>query len=149
VTKAETHVAELGRKAVRLQFLKDEADTVGSSYKNVARRIEEVEVSIATGTKENNLFVIDHAFVPKLPVRPKQLTNVVLGTIIALLIAATFCLVLERLDQTSKGKEDAERILGYPLLGFVPRVELAEIPADADGAPTRIELVALREPRGS
>src|SRR5688500_18675736 len=73
VEKPENRVAEIGRKAVRLQYLKEESDAVAASYKNVAHRIEEVEVSIATGTKENNLFVIDLALTPKFPVRPRKL----------------------------------------------------------------------------
>jgi capsular exopolysaccharide synthesis family protein len=148
VAKAEARVAEIGRKAVRLQFLKEEADTIAASYKNVARRIEEVEVSIATGTKENNLFVIDRALPPQLPVRPRKLLNISLGLVMGVLLGFGLCLLLEYLDQTIKGKEDAEALLGYPLLGFVPRVELDEFPAPVNGERVPIELIAMHQPRG-
>lgn len=149
VEKAELRVAEIGRTAVRLQFLKEESDNVAASYKNVARRIEEVEVAIATGTKENNLFVIDRALVPRLPVRPRKLLNLALGTVLGLILGFASCLLLEYLDQTIKGKDDAERLLGYPLLGFVPRAEAGELSVAADGSRTPIELVAMQSPRGN
>ncbi|HZV00227.1 MAG TPA: polysaccharide biosynthesis tyrosine autokinase [Planctomycetota bacterium] len=147
VSKAEERVAEIGRKGVRLQFLKEEADTIATSYKNVARRIEEVEVAIATGTKENNLFVVDRALTPRLPVRPRKTLNVAGSVVFGFLFAFAFVLLLEYLDQTIKGKEDAERLLGYPLLGFVPRVDEAETQSPEGRVP--IELAGLHRPRGA
>lgn len=139
IKAAEGRVAELGRKAVRLQFLKEEFDAVGASYKNVARRIEEVEVSIATGTKENNLFVVDPALVPKEAVRPRKTLNVALGTVFGAVLGFLLCFLIEYLDQTIKTKEDAERILRFPVLGFVPKGEGAD----------PIELAAIDHPRGA
>ncbi len=109
VEAAEKRVAEIGRKAVRLQLLKEESDTVGSSYKNVARRIEEVEVAIATGTRENNLFVIDEALTPKFAVRPRKSLNLLLGAIAAVVFGVVVCVVLEQLDMTIRSKDDAVR----------------------------------------
>jgi capsular exopolysaccharide synthesis family protein len=150
VTKAERKVTELGRKAVRLQFLKEESDTVAASYKNVARRIEEVEVAIATGTKENNLFVIDAALVPEFPYKPRKVVNLSLGLAVGLLLGALMAFLLDQLDQTIKTKDEAERLLRYPVLGYVPRAERELVPDAAERRSGRaLELVAQTQSRGA
>jgi len=141
VSKAEATVAELGRKAIRLNILRDESSTVNTSYQNVARRIEEIELAIATGSKANNLFVIDRALDPQRPVRPRKVLNLALGAALGLLLGVGLAFLLEHLDDTVKGKEDVEALLGYPVLGFLPRVEVEAVVAGA------IELTALRDPR--
>jgi capsular exopolysaccharide synthesis family protein len=149
VGKAEAMLLDLGRKAVRLQSLKDEADAVEGSYKNVAQRVEEVEIAMATGTKENNLFVIDSATPPPDPVKPKKALYLAIGGLLGLMAGIGLCFLLEYLDNTLKGKEDCERLLAYPILGFVPRVHSPNATVRTGQEPLTVELTAFREPRAA
>lgn len=152
---AGERVAALGRKGIRLQMLREEAETIASSYRNIAKRIEEVEVAIATGAKANNVFLIDPALEPSVPISPRKRMNLLLGALFGVLAGAGLCFLLEHLDDTVKSQEEVEHLLGYPVLGFVPRVDAAAAAVQAAGSngggnghgPPAIELTAVCDPR--
>jgi len=84
------------------------------------------EVDIAGMLRTNNLRVLDPALPPRKHVRPNLLLNLVLGSGLGLLLGLLFVAVIERLDNTIKTQEDIEGLLGLPLLGLLPSIELAE-----------------------
>lgn len=119
-------------------------DTVNSSYRSVMQRIEEVELAAATETKDNSVFVIDAAEVPLYAASPNKRRELGMAILFGLAGGIGLCFLVDYLDRSIKNKEDVERILQLPVLGFVPAVE--DAPADAA---TRglIEVRAATEPR--
>jgi capsular exopolysaccharide synthesis family protein len=138
VTESEGRMSELGRKAILLDLLKQEADQIAASYKSVTSRIEEVELAMATGSRESNIFIIDRALVPDSPIRPRKGIYILTGAAMGLIAGFTLAFALEHLDNTIKGKTDIEELTGYPVLGFVGRVNESTGP---------VELSALSSPR--
>jgi capsular exopolysaccharide synthesis family protein len=150
LAEAEARAADLGRKNVQLQLLREEAESIATSYKAIVRRIEEVEMAIAAGDKTSNIFVIDRALEPALPVRPMKRLNLALGAILGLLAGIGVCFLLEYLDHTVKSKDELERLLPHPVLGFAPPVSAETLAALGNGdGPIAPELAAARDPRSA
>jgi succinoglycan biosynthesis transport protein ExoP len=92
IDQTKVTLADLGRRAIRLQALRGEAETAETSLRQVAHRIEEVELAMATGSKAENLQVIDEARAPTDPVRPKKAVDLALGAALGLTLGALACL---------------------------------------------------------
>ncbi len=70
--------------------------------------------------KSFNIYIVDRAEVPKSPVRPRRLLNVLLSVIVGLFGGVGIAFFLEYVDNTFKKPEDVEEKLSLPLLGVIP-----------------------------
>lgn len=82
--------------------------------------------------KANNVSVLAPADVPVVPVKPKKLLNILLAVIIGFLGGMSLAFFFEYLDDTVKGAEDLDRVVRWPFLGNVPKI-------DAGGKMTEFE----------
>lgn len=71
----------------------------------------------------NIISVIEPATVPSEPVNPSTPSLVVLSAIIGFTLGAGAAYLLEYLDDTLKTRDDVERVLGLPILGYIPRTK--------------------------
>jgi len=70
----------------------------------------------------NYVRVVDPAQVPTTPTKPKVLQNTLLAAVVGLMLAAGAALLIEYLDDSVKGQDDIEQVLGLPTLASIASV---------------------------
>lgn len=83
----------------------------------------QTETSVARRQQENretNVHVIDRAFVPGSPSYPSLRKDLSMGLGAGFLLGLALVLLLEFLDRTIKNGEEAEKLLGLPVLAVIP-----------------------------
>jgi capsular exopolysaccharide synthesis family protein len=78
-------------------------------------------VAVLENQNVGNSRIISQALVPKRPVSPKILLNLALGGFLGVLLGVGTALLLESMNQSLKNIEEANRLLGFPLLGTIPQ----------------------------
>jgi capsular exopolysaccharide synthesis family protein len=99
------------------------ANTIGKVF---SERIDELEGAEGT-VPLIKVSIAEPAIKPVVPIRPKPLLNVTLALIVGLMIGIGFAFLLEYLDISVKTAEEAERLLGLPVLGQIPLIKANEI----------------------
>lgn len=72
--------------------------------------------------------IIDHAVLPTSPISPRPTRDLILGLILGLLAGVALAAALDALDRSIKLPSEADRLLGAPGLGGVPRFRSGRIP---------------------
>jgi len=113
---------EMDQIASRIQA---EKERVGNFSKTASRTLSLDDSSsvLTVGLKANNISIQDRAVVPILPVRPKKRSNILLSMIISLFAGIGLAFFFEYLDDTVKGAEEVERLVKWPVLGSVPKID--------------------------
>ena len=83
---------------------------------------KKVEASIAKAATVANNRIIDEAYLPGAPVKPKKPIILALGILLGLMLGSFYGYVREFLDDTVKSKEDIERLSALPVIGILPKV---------------------------
>lgn len=148
VAAQERRVMEFHRLKIQYRNLKDSYERLNRTYRTINQRIAEIEVAIAAGSKDENIFVVNPAPVPTRVAAPN--TRLILGGagVVGALLGIALSLFVDYLDTTVKTKQDIEQALGIPVLGFIPGVRKGEIdrPDTGEEAPP-VELLAFQKPR--
>jgi succinoglycan biosynthesis transport protein ExoP len=110
----------VAEKSVQYQILKREADTNKQLYVGLLEKLKETGVS--TSLKATNIRVVDPAYSPKKPDRPRIPLNLSLALLLGLALGIGVAFLQEHLDNTFKTAEDLERFLHVPALASVPAV---------------------------
>jgi capsular exopolysaccharide synthesis family protein len=138
-------VMDFNEKSVEYNILKNDYDAINKTYSSVTQLIEEIEITIATGSNEDNIFIIARPKVPTRPVKPRRLLSMALAILAGLLLGVALCYFVEYLDTTIKTKDDAERLLRIPVMGYVPPIPDGRVHREGNGKKS-IELLTLNEP---
>ena len=123
----ESEVESLDEKRIELETLKNVADRDEEFFKSLDRRRSEVDLSKLV--QANNVRVVDAAIPGDSPVRPNMPVNIAMALVMGLLGGAALSFLAEYLDSTVKSRDDLERIVGVPMLGYVPMIDPAELEA--------------------
>jgi non-specific protein-tyrosine kinase len=75
----------------------------------------------------NNVVIVDMAAVPTKPVGPRILINTALAAVVGLLLALALAFLVEYLDDTIKGPDQATALLKLPVIGVVARLSKDEL----------------------
>ena len=67
-----------------------------------------------------NIRILDQASLPDIPVSPNKYLNALIGGILGLFIALLIIYVMFLVDDTIKGEEDIENLIGLSALGAIP-----------------------------
>ncbi len=138
-TNAETHYREaLAREqALRAAFDQQRGETLSQNQAAINYRIiqQEIETSknlldgllqrskeneaLLAGTS-NNIHIIDHAIIPRIPIGPRRVLTVGLALLLSLGGGIGLALLLERLDTTMRTPDDVERLMRLPALVSIP-----------------------------
>ena len=90
----------------------------------IANTFSEVfTVEIAELMKIDNVRILEKAYVPNYPFSPNIRLNVVLGGTVGIMIAVFLIFLIEMFDHSIKTPEDVTKLLGLPVLGFIPEHE--------------------------
>jgi len=149
LAEQEKRVLDFNRVAIGYNILKDAAETLRNAYEAITKRIEEIEISMAAGSKDDNIFIISRPEVPAKAAKPRKRRSVVLGALAGLALGLGLCFFVDYLDVTVKTREDVEKHLGVPVLGYVPAVRENELAGDNGRAASTLELLALTRPHSN
>ncbi len=111
-------VNDIAEKSIQYNILKREVDTNKQLYEGLLQRLKEAQVS--AGLKASNIRIVDAAEVPKGPVKPRVLVNLMLGAILGFGLGIGFAFFLEYLDNTLKTPDEVETLVRLPSLGVLP-----------------------------
>ncbi|MBE9001636.1 polysaccharide biosynthesis tyrosine autokinase [Nostoc sp. LEGE 12447] len=102
------------------QQLERQLQVARSTYEELLKRSQEVEVVVNQNV--GNARVVSAALLPKKAVSPKIALYLALGGFVGILLGVGLALMLEAMDQSLKTLEQAQQLLGYPLLGTIPHL---------------------------
>lgn len=107
---------------LKYNALKRERDATLATYDTLVKKIKEVDLIPALAQGVDYIKVIESAEVPKKPVKPKKLQNILLGLLGGLLGGVVLSFFLESLDVSLRTQEDLERFVKLPYLGNIPYI---------------------------
>ncbi|MDO9080167.1 MAG: polysaccharide biosynthesis tyrosine autokinase [Desulfuromonadales bacterium] len=84
------------------------------------------EARIAKASTISNIKVVDPAITPDNPLKPQKKKNLLLGLLLGLMAGVGAVFFIEYLDDTIKGPEEAQRLIGAPLLAVIPFIDSDE-----------------------
>src|SRR6266699_2724868 len=116
----QKQVSLIAEKSVQYNILKREVDTNKQLYEGLLQQLKEAGVS--AGLKASNIRLVDSAEPPAKPVKPRILLNLSVAVFLGLALGICAALFQERMDDTLKGDDDVERLLGLPSLALIPIV---------------------------
>jgi succinoglycan biosynthesis transport protein ExoP len=118
--KEKGEAIDLAKLDVAFRPLAREADDNQSLYKLIAQR--QKETGLTGLVKTNNVRILDPAVPSGRPVKPRVALNMIIALVVGLLLGLAAALSAEVLDNTVKNQEQAESVVGAPVLGMVPLV---------------------------
>jgi capsular polysaccharide biosynthesis protein len=80
----------------------------------------EFSAAVVEIKKVDSVSIVDEAVAPANPVKPNKMLNILIALLVGLMAAGGLAFLLEYLDNTIKTSEEAEKILGIPVLGLIP-----------------------------
>jgi succinoglycan biosynthesis transport protein ExoP len=110
---------KLNEKAVQFAVLSQEAFSRKKLYEDLYTKLQEANVS--AGIKATNITVVDPARSQSVPIRPKPLMNLALGTLFGLFVGFAAAFTADNLDRTVTTIVQAEEITRKPVIGLIPR----------------------------
>ena len=114
-------VFRMESNAILYNSLKIEVENNRKLLSSLVERQSETLVSARLGgLKTGNISIIDKGEVPQNPVSPKKKLNLILALIMGLFGGLGLCFFFDYLDNTVKGPEDVEELVGLPSLGVIP-----------------------------
>ncbi|MBQ0929173.1 GumC family protein [Ideonella alba] len=118
---ARSGVAEVNKEEFQLAVLEREVQSNRELYNMFVSRAKETD--IAGEVQAAIARVVDTAVAPSKPVRPKKLQLVAVALVLSLLLASLVSVLLDKLDNTLKGGDDAELRLRLPMLTVLPSLQ--------------------------
>lgn len=119
------------RLGVRSNILKRDVDTNRTLYDALLQR--QKEVAATAGVNKSSVSVVDEATVPGKPVSPNLLVNLAVALVAGLFFGLLTVLIKSQLDQQLRTPEDIAAATGLPILGIIPKSEVAiSIPEELD-----------------
>jgi len=88
-------------------------------------------------SRPGTVSVVEDAIAPRSPVSPQPVLNAILAAFLAIGAAGAIVLLIEYLDDTVKGPEQAQEITGLPTLGRIERFEGLKSPREQLQAATK------------
>lgn len=116
--KLKSEAKRLSEHAVNYGVLQRDFEFNQQHFDMLLKRYKEAGVS--TGFNNINIQIIGTAVVPKVPVRPMIVDNIVTALAIGFIVGVILVFFLEHLDSSIKSVDDLKQFLKIPYLGTVP-----------------------------
>ncbi len=148
-SEQEKSALALNKAAIGYQELARQAETDRALYESVLRQIK--ETNLTKDVKTNAVTVIQGAALPTVPISPKPTKSILLGLLAGLAAGLGFVYASDLLDRSLKTVDQAENILGLPVLSAVPelgKADTAEKKSSAAPADTTTYRLVAEAPEG-
>lgn len=122
IGQAEKQFGQLPAQELQLARLVRSQSVLERIYMMLVEKQEEFRISEQMKTAD--VQVIDPAYIPESPVRPRTMLNLVVAAFLAMFVGCGLAFLLEYLDTTIKTPEDVQQYLDLPVLGMIPAAEL-------------------------
>jgi capsular exopolysaccharide synthesis family protein len=109
---------QTGTAAVGLGDLSQRIETNKQLYQTYLQRAKELEIT--TGDRTENVRQVEEARLPREPVGPQRIRNIVIALLLSLAMGIGLAFLLDYLDDTLKSVEDVDRHLHLPTLALIP-----------------------------
>ena len=108
--RADTQILEISYTSTDKVLAKEVVDSITNEF------IKSSTELIPNG----NVKVIESVKVPENPVSPNKKMNIAIAFLLGLMVSVGASFLIEFMDNTFKNKEQAEEILGLPVIGVIP-----------------------------
>ena len=135
----EQKILEQNRLSIEVNTLLREAKTSETIYNILLTRLK--ELSVQEGIQSNNAIVVDPAQIPLLPIGPARGRQISFFLIFGFVLGSTAALLREFFTETVRTRQDFERLLEIPFLGYIPLLPVEK------GRGGRTPLLRLRHPK--
>ncbi len=119
VDDQKNEVNNIAQRSVQYNIFKRDVDSYRQLYDGLLQRMKEARVS--SGLDASNIRIVDSAELPKYPVKPRVLLNLMAGIVLGLGLGVALAFFQEYLDNTLKSPDEVERLLRLPSLGVLPK----------------------------
>jgi capsular exopolysaccharide synthesis family protein len=114
-------VTRMNRNAIFYHTLRTEVENMRTLLSTLVAKQNEIQVSSQLGgLRTSNIKIVDRALVPPAPFSPNVRRNLLMALLAGLFGGLGLIFVVEYLDNTVKGPEDVEKLVGLPSLGIIP-----------------------------
>jgi uncharacterized protein involved in exopolysaccharide biosynthesis len=122
---SRTRLNNVGTAEMRFTELERQFKLDEENYQLYVRKMEESRISNAMDTEKiANLSVVEPAFTPTKPIRPRILLNMILAVVLGALLSLSVVALAERLGHTFGRAKDVEERLGVPVLASIREMEV-------------------------
>ena len=111
----DTQIISISVQDTNPQKARDIANEIPKVFEKEAKRI----------TKANDVQVIDKAPLPKNPIKPNKVMNVLIAFVLGTMIGLFVVFLIEYLDNKMKTPQDIEKHLGLSVIGVIPNEDIA------------------------
>jgi len=98
--------------------LQRQLETARSTLQSLTEQLQSTRIE--ENRQASNVRILEPATVPAGPVSPKIALNLALGGVLGALLGGAAAFALDARDRRIHTVEDAQQILGYPMLGTIP-----------------------------
>jgi polysaccharide biosynthesis transport protein len=120
IARDQQEIDQLGPLEARLAQHQRERDMAEKSYLRLAGKLEDLQ--IRETAHHITARVVEKALAPGSPVRPHRSTNLAMALAMGLLLGCSLAFLLESLDDRITTPEEIDRLLGLPVLGYIPAI---------------------------
>ena len=111
----DTQIISISVQDTNPQKARDIANEIPKVFEKEAKRI----------TKANDVHVKDKATLPKNPIKPNKVMNVLIAFVLGTMIGLFVVFLIEYLDNKMKTPQDIEKHLGLSVIGVIPNEDIA------------------------
>jgi capsular exopolysaccharide synthesis family protein len=121
----EAKALELNKLSIPYNVLAREVETDRSLYESVVSRMK--ETGVASGVETAPYRVIEEPMIPSKPSAPKRLKILAIALILLTVSSVFWLMVRDSLSSTIRSVDQAESLLGLPVLGAIPDQKLTTV----------------------
>lgn len=114
-------MVEMNSNAIFYNSLESEIQNLRTLLNELNIRQKDTLVSARIkGLTTSNIKIIDPALVPGSPFSPNKKRNIIMALILGLFVGTGLAFFVDYMDNTVKGPEEVEKLVGLPSLGVIP-----------------------------
>jgi uncharacterized protein involved in exopolysaccharide biosynthesis len=112
------------RKELKYSILQRSVSTNQKLYDTLLSKVE--ESNVVKDADVSNIRIVEKAFLPLDPVKPKKKLNLALSVIFGLMTGVGLAFLLEYMDRSLRTEEDVQRYMDLPVISVVPEADKAK-----------------------
>ena len=121
LAEQQTQINLIAKQSVQYNILKREVDTNKQVYEGLLQQLN--AAGLSASLKASNIRIVDPAEPPAKPFKPSIPLNLALAGTLGLALGICAAFLQEHLDDTVKGADDVERLLGLSALALIPAAQ--------------------------